>query len=332
MSEVGERKRFPQQKALIIAGPTCSGKSALAMALADELNGVVINADAMQCYSDLQALTARPSAEDEVKVPHALYGVLDGAERGSVGWWLPEAMRILEECVQTSRLPIFCGGTGMYLNALRQGIANIPPVPEKDRRRAEVFYEIYGGEEALKLLKAEDPITAEKLNAQDQQRICRAWAVLFGTGKPLSHWLSLPHQGGVSCDFKFFHFAPEREFLRSRLERRFEKMLQAGALEEVEAFLKKDVSPDLPLMRAHGVPELRRCLKGELSLGEAATLAVSAMRSYAKRQDTWFRHHPLGKAGEGMVFSNPIASDPQEDEISLEEAKSWAMAFLKEKF
>ncbi|KMQ94552.1 trna delta -isopentenylpyrophosphate transferase [Lasius niger] len=326
-----DKTSFPRQKALIVAGPTCSGKSALAMRLAEEINGVVINADAMQCYKDLRILTARPSEEDEKRVPHFLYGVLDGAERGSVGWWLPQAMKMLSYCAQENLVPIFCGGTGMYINALIHGIADIPPVSDQAREAAEILWEKEGGEKCLENLKEQDPQTAAKLKPQDQQRICRALSVLMGTEKPLSYWQSRPQKAGGNCDFHFFHFAPEREFLRSRLERRFEKMLAAGAWEEVERFLERGLSSSLPLMRAHGVPELKRYQEGEISLEEAASLAISAMRSYAKRQDTWFRHHALGREEDGIVFKNPISFDPQEDEIDLEKASSLALGFLKER-
>ncbi|QCE33169.1 tRNA (adenosine(37)-N6)-dimethylallyltransferase MiaA [Acetobacteraceae bacterium] len=326
-----DKTSFLRQRALIVAGPTCSGKSALAIALAEEINGVVINADAMQCYKDLRILTARPSEADEKKVPHFLYGVLDGAERGSVGWWLPEAMKMLTYCRQENLIPIFCGGTGMYINALIHGIADIPPVNDSIRKEVENLLAEKGGEACLAQLKEEDPITAAKLKPQDQQRICRALSVLRGTGKPLSYWQSRSQIAGATCDFNFFHFAPEREFLRSRLERRFKKMLQAGAWEEVERFLERGLSDTLPLMRAHGVPELKRCQAGEVDLEEAASLAISAMRSYAKRQDTWFRHHALGAEGEGIIFKNPITFEPQEDEMDLEKARVIAMDFLKRK-
>lgn len=274
--------------ALIVAGPTASGKSALAMDLAERLGGVVINADAMQVYRELRILTARPTAAEEARVPHRLYGVRPAEEPGSVAWWRGEALREMA----AARLPILCGGTGLYLTALTEGLSPIPdPGPtaraEARRRLAEE------GPAALHAaLAAVDPATAARLRPTDSQRLARAWEVWLGTGRGLVAWQT---EQGEPAPYRFSAILldPPREALREAIARRFAAMLDEGAVAEVAALLALGLDPALPAMRAHGVPELAAYLRGEITLVEAQRRAERATGQYAKRQATWFRHHKL---------------------------------------
>ena len=271
--------------ALIVAGPTCSGKSALAMALAARHGGTVINADSMQVYAELRVLTARPTPADEAAVPHALYGVRRAAEPGSVAWWRATAL----DAMAGAALPILCGGTGLYLAALTQGLADIPEPSPAARAEARGLLDAEGPGGLYQLLRDADPATAAGLRPSDGQRLARAWEVWRSTGKGLAAWQA---QATVPAPFRFrmILLDPPRQALRDAIADRFGDMLAAGAVAEAAALLEQELDPVLPAMRAHGVPELAAYLDGEISLAEAERRAVGATGRYTKRQATWFRH------------------------------------------
>jgi tRNA dimethylallyltransferase len=265
----------------------------LALELAERLNGVVINADAMQCYADLRILTARPNAAEEMVVPHWLYGVLPAAQPGNAAWWRDAALAALAGAAALGKTPILCGGTGMYLSALLHGIAEIPETAPQARAEARGLLESLGPAGLHARLQEVDPATAAKLRPGDGQRLARAYEVWRSSGQGLSHWQSQPMDRLTGWKPSMILLDPPREALRAAIETRFAGMLQAGALEEVGALLGKNLDPMLPLLRAHGVPELSRYLRGEISLAAASAGAILATHQYTKRQATWFRHQKL---------------------------------------
>jgi len=278
--------------ALIVAGPTCSGKSALALALARRLGGVVINADSMQVYRELRILTARPSAADEASAPHALYGVRPAAEPGSAAWWRDAALAAMDAARTAGRLPILCGGTGLYLSALTQGIADIPDPGAAARAEARALLADFGPAALHARLLQGDPRTAMTLRPSDGQRLARAWEVWRGTGRGLAEWYATAARG-PAWSFRMILLDPPRDTLRNAIENRFTMMLEAGALQEVTALLALPLDPAVPALRAHGVPELSAHLRGELALQAAQRRAVLASGQYTKRQATWFRHRKI---------------------------------------
>ncbi|MBN8942531.1 MAG: tRNA (adenosine(37)-N6)-dimethylallyltransferase MiaA [Rhizobiales bacterium] len=285
-------------KAVLIAGPTASGKSALALALAKRFGGVVINADSMQVYRDLQIITARPSTEEMAAAPHRLYGTVDGQVNFSVGRWIEAALAEIATAEAAGLLPILIGGTGLYFKALTQGISDIPPVPDEIRQRLRAEAEGLPAPVLHQRLAALDPVTAAKLRPNDPQRTLRALEVFVATGRPLADWQqdgrgapALPIQ---QCAAMFL--SVEREPLRRRIDERFVAMMAAGALDEVARLASRGLDPALPVMRAHGVPGLIAHLAGEMSLTEAIAKGQRDTRAYAKRQETWFRHQMPGFA------------------------------------
>ena len=278
--------------ALIIAGPTCSGKSALALDLARTLDGVVINADSMQVYRELRIVTARPSVEDEARAPHTLYGVRPAAEAGSVAWWRAAALVEMDTARAAGRLPIICGGTGMYFASLTDGIADIPPVPESARAEARWLLAEHGPKGLHDALAKVDQATAARLRPQDSQRVARAWEVWRGTGRGLVSWQS---EGATPAPWRFSAILidPLRDALRAAIAGRFAVMVAQGAVDEVRALLALGLDASLPAMHAHGVPDLAAHLRGEVSLPEACRRAEIATGQYTKRQSTWFRHREL---------------------------------------
>ncbi|WP_298885072.1 tRNA (adenosine(37)-N6)-dimethylallyltransferase MiaA [uncultured Bradyrhizobium sp.] len=278
-------------KAVLIAGPTASGKSALALELALRAGGVVINADSMQVYRDLRIITARPTRDEEARVPHRLYGHVDAAVNFSAGTWVTDAAKILEEAKAEGRLPILIGGTGLYFKALTAGLSVVPPIPAEIREAVRARLERNGVEALHAELARRDPRAAERLNLRDRTRIARALEVVEATGRSLLDW---HHEGQPPLlpkdSFRAVFVAPERDELYARIDARFDAMIGAGALNEVEKLAARGLDPLLPAMKAHGVPALIRHLRGELSLEEAATIGRADTRHYAKRQFTWFRH------------------------------------------
>lgn len=289
MTETASRPR-----AVLIAGPTASGKSALALALAERAYGVVINADSMQVYRDLRVLTARPTVEEEARAPHRLYGHVDGASDYSVAHWLEDARRVLDETEAAGRLPIFIGGTGLYFKALTHGLAPMPDIPPELRARIRALDEDASTLHAR--LVAVDPETAARLRPSDTQRLMRALEVFEATGRPLARWQAerasvpiLPAEDTL----KIF-LATDRAALRARIAERFHLMMEQGALEEARALIARGLPTDRTILKAHGVPWFARHLAGEISLIEAIEGGIRDTRHYAKRQDTWFRHQLEG--------------------------------------
>ncbi len=273
----------------LIAGPTASGKSALALRLAELTGGAVINADSAQVYRDVPILSAAPTAEDRARAAHLLYGVLDGAESCSAANWAELAKAEIARLHAEGRLPVLVGGTGLYLRTLLDGIA---PIPEIDPQiRADV--RAAGVAENLAALTTLDPVAATTLNSGDTTRIARALEVVRSTGKTLNSW-QVECEGGIgdTIDLKALVLTPPRPWLYERCDLRFSQMVERGALEEVETLLARDLNPDLPVMRAIGVAELGAHLRGELTLEDAIAAGTQATRRYAKRQYTWFAHQP----------------------------------------
>ena len=276
--------KLPANSVVLIAGPTASGKSALALQLARARNGVIINADSMQVYRDLRILTARPSVDDERLAPHRLYGHISGGEDYSVGRWLKEATAEINRCWEEGLLPIICGGTGLYFKALEQGLAEVPTISPDVRAKWRGF----DGDIHAELLRL-DPAMADRLQASDRQRIIRALEVFETTGRSLLTWQRATQGStflnGISVERHFMNVP--REELCARAESRFDDMLAKGALDEVRAL--PDYAEAQPVMKAIGVPELRSHLRAELSLSEATILVKTATRQYIKRQLTWWR-------------------------------------------
>jgi tRNA dimethylallyltransferase len=283
----------PEQgsKAVLIAGPTASGKSALALAVAQKTGGVVINADSMQVYRDLRIITARPTPQEEAQVPHRLYGHVDAAVNFSAGSWVADAATVLAEARAQKKLPIFVGGSGLYFKALTRGLSAVPPIPLAIREGVRARLERDGIEALHAELGKRDPASAGRLKPRDRTRIARALEVVEATGRSLIDW----HRDGLPPllppgTFNALFLAPDRDALYARIDARFDAMLNAGALEEVAALAARRLDPLLPAMKAHGVPALIRHLAGEITLEEAATIGRADTRHYAKRQFTWFRH------------------------------------------
>jgi tRNA dimethylallyltransferase len=274
---------------LVVAGPTGAGKSALAADVAEAFGGTVINADALQVYRALPVLTARPSAADTARVPHRLYGVLATDERCSAGRWREMALAAIAEARAHRRLPIVCGGTGLYLDALLRGLAPVPPIPEAVRAAAAARLAAVGGDAFRAELARLDPDAAARLPAGDRQRLMRAWEVVTATGRPLADWQrQAPATPGVAGPILTLLLLPPRERLYPALDARFAAMLAAGALAEVRQVMA--LPPALPLMKAVGVRPLAAHLRGEVTLEAACAAAKQETRRYAKRQSTWFRH------------------------------------------
>lgn len=278
-------------RAVLIAGPTASGKSALALELAEQFGGVIVNADSMQVYRDLRIITARPTPEEEVRTTHRLYGFVDAAENYSVGRWCRDVEEALKEARSQGRMPILVGGTGLYFKALTTGLAAVPPIPADIRAEVRSRLQREGPPALHVELARLDPATAKRVTINDRSRISRALEVVLATGRPLSDWHieGLPPLIDSKRVAKVF-ISCERKELVHRIERRFAAMLKSGALEEVRRLAARGLDPSLPAMKAHGVPWLIRHLDGEISLEEAVAGAVMDTRRYAKRQLTWFRN------------------------------------------
>jgi tRNA dimethylallyltransferase len=295
------------------------------MDLARALGGTVINADAMQTYRDLRILTARPTPTDEAALPHALYGIRDAAEPSTAAWWRGAALAAMAQARAADRVPILCGGTGLYFAALREGLADIPdPGPDARAEARRLLAEI--GAPALHArLAAADPATAANLRPTDGQRLARAWEVLAGTGHGLAHWQRAAPAFAPAAPWRFAAILldPPRDALRAAIAARFETMLEAGAGDEVRALLARDLDPALPLLRAHGVPELAAHLRGEITLAEAGRRAVLATGRYTKRQATWFRHHALADPGHAHTIHARYAGVAQFPESLLPALRSF---------
>lgn len=277
-------------KVALIAGPTASGKSALAIALAEKHRGVVINADSAQVYADLRVLSARPTVEDEARVPHRLFGHIDGADIYSAARWATEARNEIADAHAKGRLPILVGGTGLYLLTLIDGIAPVPEIEPEIREEVRAMPVVEAHAELARL----DPVAAEKFPPSDTTRVARALEVIRSTGMPISHWQNERHGGiGGTIDLSAIVLLPDRAWLTARTDARFETMLDEGAVDEVRALhARTDLAENAPVRRAIGVREIADWLAGRIDRAEAVTLAQAATRQYAKRQYTLFRNQP----------------------------------------
>jgi tRNA dimethylallyltransferase len=279
------------KRAVLIAGPTASGKSALALALAEALGGTIINADSMQVYRDLRIVTARPTAQEEARVPHLLYGHVDAAENYSVGRWCVEASAALAAVERAGRLPVVVGGTGLYFKALTRGLAAVPPIPPQIRAAVRERLEREGIAALYVELGARDAATARRLMPRDRARVTRALEVMLATGRSLTDWHAQGMKPALDAEAAVQLFLDvERAELYRRIDARFDAMLASGALDEARALARRNLDPALPAMKAHGVPWLIRHLDGEIDLAAAVEGAKRDTRRYSKRQGTWFRH------------------------------------------
>ena len=277
--------------AILITGPTASGKSALAVELARSHDGVVVNADSMQIYDTLRILTARPSEADMEGIPHHLYGHIPAAQAYSTGVWLREAGALVERLRGEGRMPVFVGGTGLYFKALTGGLSDIPEIPSDIRNRLRSRLLAEGAEVLHRELAERDRAVAETLNPQDGQRIVRALEVIEATGRSIAAFQGKTGPMVVDPDrARKIVVLPDRAVLHERINGRFEKMLAIGAEEEVQALLALDLPPEMPVMKAIGVAQIAAMLKGEMTRADVLEAGAAATRQYAKRQMTWFRN------------------------------------------
>lgn len=282
-------------RVVLIAGPTASGKSALALGLARRCGGEIVNTDSMQVYRDLRVLTARPTPQEEQEAPHRLYGHVDGAVNYSVGRYLDDAARLMGDAAARGKHLIFVGGTGLYFKALLEGLSDVPPVPQAIRDTVRADSEGRTAPELHAELSRRDPETAATLAPNDRLRILRALEVLAATGQPLASFRGRKQPGSLAArDPVRIFLAPDRDWLRGRIDARFHAMIGEGALDEVGALAARELDPALPVMRAHGVPALIAHVRGAIGLDEAIAQGQADTRRYAKRQFTWFRHQMPG--------------------------------------
>ncbi len=276
---------------LMICGPTAAGKSGLALALAERYGSVIINADSMQLYADLRVLTARPDVSEEARVPHRLYGVLDGAERASVASWLTMATREIETARDAGRLPILTGGTGLYFHAAMKGLAPVPDVPPDIHAECIAEYAERGGEAFRRDLLELDPVLGSQLHDGDSQRLVRAMGVVRASGRALSAWQADPHEGAIAGRPVRVAMMPPREELYEKINTRFSAMMEGGARSEVSTLAARGLAPSLPVMKAIGVREIMALQAGDIDEARAVELASRDSRRYAKRQMTWIRNN-----------------------------------------
>lgn len=290
-----------QPKIILVAGPTASGKSAFALDLARQKNGVIINADALQIYAGFPLLSAQPSKADLPAAPHKLYGVIDAAEKSSAGIWRGLAIQAINDVVHKGQTPILVGGTGLYFRALLGGLADIPPIPDDVRKKVIDLYDQWGEEKFRAELLKLDPETSARLAPNDRQRSIRAYEVVLHTGKPLGFWHKKQDSGFRIQDSKnslesriqnseSHLLLPPRDTLYAACDKRFLQMINQGAVEEVKNMLARKLDPSLPAMKTLGVREITDYLHGIITLDEAIAKAQQATRNYAKRQLTWFRN------------------------------------------
>ena len=269
----------------IIGGPTASGKSHFAMDLATRVDGEIINGDSMQAYGHLRILTARPM--EMQGIPHYLYGVLQGNEKGSLGWWYEAACKVIKDIQDRGKIPIVVGGTGLYLRALARGLSPIPEIPDAIRQEARHLAQTLSEEEFFALVAREDPHIQGVLHQNDTQRLTRALEVIRATHQSIQN-CQRQSRKILELNYQYFVLLPVRELLYQRINDRFVWMVENGALTEVDELLQKNINPDSPVLKAVGVPELTAYLQGRLSLQQAIAQGQQSTRRYAKRQITWF--------------------------------------------
>ena len=280
---------------IVVAGPTAGGKSRAALDVAEEFGGAVINADSMQVYRELDVISARPRFAQTARVPHLLYGFMPAAQACSAGRWLEMAAAAVSEVRAMGRIPVFAGGTGLYIKALSEGLAPVPEIPQEIRTRARALHQELGGERFHDRLTKLDPQAAATLPAGDTQRLIRAFEVVQATGRTLKEWQAEhPSDPPIEGTFATVVLIPPRDTLYATIDARFLRMMEEGALDEVRALFALGLDPGLPAMKALGVRELIRHLAGEIDLEQAIDLAMRGTRQYAKRQYTWLRHQVDG--------------------------------------
>jgi len=273
--------------ALLIMGPTASGKSALALAVAEQIGGEIVNADSMQVYRDFRVLTARPTPEEEKHVTHHLYGHVDAAERYSTGRWLSDALTAIAHVRERGKTPILVGGTGLYFKALTRGLAAMPEVDDELRAALQARAANEGAVVLHAELARRDPLTAARLDPNDAPRIIRALEVMEATGESIASFQANTKPALTIDEWRGLALTPNREMLYAAIDARFESMLAAGALDEVRTFVARSLDPTLPAAKAHGAPSLSAHLRGEATLAQACETAQRDTRRYAKRQFTW---------------------------------------------
>ena len=295
--------------AIVIAGPTASGKSGLALAVAQAFGGWVINADSMQVYDVLRILTARPSPSDAAAAPHHLYGVLNPADICSAARWRDMAAATMEQARNAQALPIIVGGTGLYLRALMEGLSPIPEIPAAIRDEARALLAQWGNQTFHQRLCQRDPEMAGRLDAGNSQRLCRAWEVIEATGQSLAQWQRQPNQGAVAAQWLTLVLDPPRPTQQAACAARFHQMIAQGALDEARAMAALNLPPECPSLRALGLPDLMAHLQGHISLEQACDQGIHATRAYAKRQGTWFRHQIKDAHQIKTQFSESLLSE-----------------------
>ena len=291
----------------VIAGPTATGKSDFSIDLAKKINGVVINSDSMQIYKNLEILTARPSIKEMKKIDHYLYGYIDGNNRYNVERWCNDASDVIKKTIANNLTPILVGGTGLYINTLINGLVDIPSIPEGIKIQSEKIIEKFGKDFLIDQIKKVDPESFQEINPNDTVRLRRIWEVFELTGKKFSEWkLNNNKQFIKNFSFKIFLFLPDREKNYQIVNSRFIKMMKEGAIEEVEKLLELNLNDSLPVMRAHGVPEIKEYLRNEISYEECISKGQQVTRNYVKRQHTWWKSSNLQIFQKFDKFPNEI--------------------------
>ena len=278
----------------VIAGPTATGKSDFSIKLAKKINGVIINSDSMQVYKNLQILTARPTTSDTKNIPHYMYGYINGNERYNVNKWCNDAVDIIHQTFRDNLKPILVGGTGLYIDTLINGLIDIPNIPENIKYESEKILKEFGKEFLISQIKNFDPNSLKEVNVNDTVRIRRIWEVYESTGKTLSDWrLSKNKKFIENFNYKIFLFLPNRKKNYENVNSRFVKMINEGAVDEVKELLTLKLNSSLPIMRAHGVPEIKKYLNNEINLEECISKGQQVTRHYVKRQHTWWNSSKL---------------------------------------
>ena len=278
----------------VIAGPTAAGKSKFSLDLAKKLNGIIINSDSMQVYKNLSILTARPTIEEMNNVEHFLYGYVDGGKRYNVEKWCKDASKVIEESFEKNTTPILVGGTGLYINTLINGMINIPSIPEEIKIESEKILTKFGKDFLINQIKNIDPDSLNEININDNVRLRRIWEVFETTGKKFSEWKLNENKSFIkNYNFKLILFLPDRKKNYEIVNSRFIKMINRGAIEEVKSLLGENLNESLPVMRAHGVPEIKKYLENDTTLEECIVKGQQVTRNYVKRQHTWWNSSKL---------------------------------------
>ena len=282
------------QTLYFIAGPTCIGKSSLAIRLAKKINGVIINADSMQVYSNLNILTARPSKKDLLEIKHELYGYVDAAVRYNVSNWCNDVLKIIKNNEENNLPSIIVGGSGMYIDSLLNGLIPIPPIPEKYKNDSLSLLNEIGVKKFEEIINKFDSESLSKISLQDSSRMRRIWEVYQSTGKKYSYWINKKNKIFLkNFSNKIFLFIPPRDDIYKKINLRFNTMINEGAIEEVKKLISLNLDVSLPIMKAHGVPEITNYLCGKIDLEECIKKSQQVTRNYAKRQLTWWRSSRL---------------------------------------